>query len=65
MSAYLLLCTLEGKGIAQVPERRGICLANEDSAYSLLICQEMESEKLKLISTTNIVTEHHCAVSWL
>lgn len=65
MCAYLLLCTLEGKGIAPVPSRWGICFANEDSAYSLLICREMQSEKLKLISTTNIVTEHHRTVSRL
>lgn len=65
MSAYLWLCTLGGKGIAPISACLGICLANEDRAYSLLICWEMESEKLKLISPTNIVTEHHRAVSWL
>lgn len=65
MCAYLLLCTSVGKEIAPFPSCRSICLANQASAYSLLICREMESEKLKLISTTNIVTEHHRAVSGL
>lgn len=43
----------------------GICLANESSKHLSLICPEMESEKWELTSTTNIVIEHHWAVSWL